>query len=218
MIIMEHWRRTPLLSPSDITVPSMKTVITIIHQDLLAEEIMIKWATTWPQETGDVIMMIMKMMNGMMMIMMTNISKRIMSLMNKTSMAIKAMVTGVTMMQNLVPDHHGSHPCIRIRTNVPTHFYSLLPKDSNKRPKPTHTLGKLKEDEQNTADPVPEEDELAHEEQLDELYVEYESTKPQVLKDVTTDLIPHQLASTLETWMWKHYTSDEINQVHEKAD
>ena len=96
--------------------------------------------------------------------------------------------------------------------------HSLLPKDSNKRPKPTHTLGKLKEDEQNTADPVPEEDELAHEEQLDELYVEYESTKPQVLKDVTTDLIPHQLASTLETWMWKHYTSDEINQVHEKAD
>ena len=46
---------------------------------------------------------------------------------------------------------------------------------------------------------------------------DYEGTKPRVLKDVTTDSIPQCLADTLETWMWKRYTTDEIKHVQEKA-
>ena len=94
---------------------------------------------------------------------------------------------------------------------------SQSPKDQNKQPKPTHTQPRSVTADPGGKDLVPEEDELCNEKQLDELYAEYESTKPRVLEDVTTDPIPHQLAATLETWMWKRYTSDEIKQVQEKA-
>ena len=46
---------------------------------------------------------------------------------------------------------------------------------------------------------------------------EYEDCKPRVLEDCTTDPMPGPLASTLETWMWKKYNTDEIKKAQEKA-
>ena len=77
----------------------------------------------------------------------------------------------------------------------------------NKRPKPSKTH----ENEQGS------EEADQNEQQLDKIKAEYEATKPRVLEDVTTEPIPHQLASTLETWMWKRYNSDEIKAAQEKA-
>ena len=53
--------------------------------------------------------------------------------------------------------------------------------------------------------------------EMDAIAAEYEGTKPRVLEDATTDPMPQQLASTLETWMWKRYNTDEIKKTQEKA-
>ena len=52
---------------------------------------------------------------------------------------------------------------------------------------------------------------------MDDIAAEYETTKPRVLEDATTDPMPQQLATTLEMWMWKCNNSDEIKKVQEKA-
>ena len=53
--------------------------------------------------------------------------------------------------------------------------------------------------------------------EMDDITAQYETTKPQVLEDATTDLMPQQLATTPQTWMWKRYKSNEIKKVQEKA-
>ena len=85
--------------------------------------------------------------------------------------------------------------------------HSSSPNSENKRPTPLQTQDNAQGDD--VDDP--------NEKQLDKIKAEYETTKPRVLEDVTTDPIPHQLMSTLETWMWKCYNSDEIKAAQEKA-